>query len=199
MLTYFAGIGISWITAVLSFWFNPKTVLWVSYGIINPILFGLPRFVRSLFPPLRARLSASWLQTVETIGAAIILVNAPGSLILHDMGIQYDRFLHYVAGGLVYFLAIPILGAVFVRHPSTERRKLMLIAACVVFVGLFGFETFQWSSDRLFGTELFHDMVQPIERDATEDIIFGTLGMITAGVLMLRARVWSWLTRGVEA
>lgn len=199
MLTLVAGIGISWITAILSFWLNPKTVLWVSYGLVNPVLFSIPRFVRRMVPAARNRLNASWLTTTEMIGALIILVNAPGSLVLHDLGIQYDRFLHYTAGGLVYFLAIPILGALLVRDPARERRKLMLIGACVVFVGLFGFETYQWSADRLFGTELFHDMTQPIERDVVEDIIFGALGLLTAGGLMFKSRVWKWLTKGFGA
>lgn len=189
MWSYFAGLALSWGAAIASLWLNPKPVIWVPYAIVNPLLFSLPRLARALVPAVRVRVGESWLHTVESVAALIILVNAPGSLVLHDLGVQYDRFLHFVCGVLVVLLAVPVISAI--RGRGASASKTLWISVVIVFVGLFGFEAFQYSSDRIFGTQLFHDQVQTIHQDVTEDIIFGTLGLaLSAFVLWRSKRAW---------
>ncbi|KAA0206057.1 hypothetical protein EDM68_03545 [Candidatus Uhrbacteria bacterium] len=102
---------------------------------------------------------------------------------------QYDRFLHFVCGVLIPFLAIPVVAAIRGKHAS--RAGTFWIAIGIVFVGLFGFELFQFTSDRVFGTLLFYDQVQSITRDVTEDILFGTAGLVIAAITLWRSkRVW---------
>lgn len=189
MQAYLLGILLSWTTALLAVWLNPKPVIWIPYGIINPLLFSLPRLARAFIPAVRARVGAPWLRTVESVAVLIILVNAPGSLVLHDLGVQYDRFLHFACGVLILLLAVPIVSAV--RGSGASAYKTLWISVILVFVGLFGFEAFQYSSDRIFGTLLFHDQIQAIQHDVTEDIIFGTLGLAVSALVLRRSkRIW---------
>jgi hypothetical protein len=189
MQAYLLGVLLSWTTAAASVWLNPKPVIWIPYGIINPLIFSLPRLARAFIPAVRARVSATWVRTIEWVAVLIILVNAPGSLVLHDLGVQYDRFLHFVCGVLILLLAVPIISAV--RGPGASASKTLWVSVALVFVGLFGFEAFQYSSDRIFGTQLFHDQVQSIERDVTEDILFGTAGLALSAMILRRSkRAW---------
>ncbi len=186
MQIYLTGILLSWATVIASFWLNPKAVIWIPYGIVNPLLFSMPRILRATIPAVRARVGEEWLRTVEILAALIILVNAPGSLILHDLGIQYDRFLHFICGVLILLIVVPLVSAI--RGFGASVSVTLWISVTLVFVGLFGFEAFQYSSDRVFGTLLFHDQVQSIERDVMEDIIFGTLGLALTVAALARSK-----------
>lgn len=190
MLTYLVGLLICGTVSILALWINPKPVVWMAYAFVDPILFSLPRIIYSSLPAVRARVGMKWIRTVERVGILIILVNAPGSLVLHDLGIQYDRFLHLIVGGLVLLATMLVISAM--RGFGASRSKTLFISMALVFVGLFGFEALQFTSDRLFGTQLFHDEVQPIVRDVTEDLAFGTLGLsLTALVLSRSKRAWN--------
>lgn len=189
MPTFWIGLLVSWSTALLALWINPKPVVWIAYGFVNPLLFALPRIAAAVSPAVRARLAPSWFRTVETVAILVILVNAPGSLVLHDLGVQYDRFLHFTVGALVPFLAVPVVAAI--RGRGATRPGTFWIAAALTLIGLFGFELFQFTTDRVFGTLLFHDEVQAIQRDVTEDIMFGTLGLLLSAIVLRRSkRVW---------
>lgn len=190
MATYLIGILISWSVALLGLWVNPVPEVWIAYGFVNPLLFSIPRLMFFL-PAVRRRVTTEWVRTLELVGIAIIIVNAPGSLVLHDLAIQYDRFLHFAVGFLALPLTVSIIAAIRGADVDAKRSKTFWISALIVFIGLFAFEGVQYSSDRLFGTQLFFDGAQPIEVDFVEDIIFGTIGLLLAASVFVRSdRAW---------
>ncbi len=174
------AILLSWTAAVIGF-LQGDPAIWIPYAVINPLIFFLPRTVFSLAPSVRARLTQDWLNNMERVGIGILLINIPGSLYLHGLGIQYDRFLHLSAAFLGFYVAFLILSPIFTKLPNKkDKAKALIISSLVTFIGLFVWEGVQFSSDKLFGTLLFHDIVQPIQRDFTEDIIFGFIGLVLA-------------------
>ncbi len=192
-------LGLSWLTALAGL-FQANPAVWVAYGFVNPSLALLPRVALVAIPGAKQRLNGLWLAPIEILSFLIILVNAPGSLAFHALGFQYDRFLHFTSAFLVMLLAVPLFAPLVTHMPRRDERvKLVAIASMFVFVGLFGFEGVQWSSDRLFGTELFHDATQSINRDVREDLMFGFIGLVTAVVTLRRSpKLWKWLTRGLQ-
>ncbi len=164
-ITY-GTVLIEWLT-------TQRGVVLIPYGIVNPLLAFIPRAL--YYSTLKGQVTRRWLSTLELLIVFMLLINAPASLWWHEMGFQYDRFLHFGAA----FLAVPILVLLiggFRRSLSAALRPTLIL----MFIALFAWEGFQYTSDILFGTQLFHDSVQSIQRDFTEDIIFGALGIITA-------------------
>ena len=186
----FIAIGLCWIAALIG-WQIQDPAVWVAYAFINPILFLMPRATFSFVPLIRNRLTKEWLKNVERIGLYVLLVNIPGSVYLHELGIQYDRFLHFAAGLLVYYAAILLLTPLFTKQLSGNKKKILGINFIATFIGLFIWELIQWSSDQLFGTHLFFDSKQPITLDVTEDIIFGFAGLLIA-LLIFRHSNKTW-------
>lgn len=124
---------------------------------------------------------------LELFGALIIAFNAPGSLFLHAMGIQYDRVLHFVMGMIVIFAAVTILSA-FYEKPEVNKKQILVWSGVIVLFGLFLFEWWQFTADRLFGSQLFFDTEQNIKTDFWEDILFGTTGLVTGLLFKIKDR-----------
>lgn len=163
--------------------------IWIPYAFINPAIFFLSRGVYEAFPNVRRRVTKEWVGNLERLGVGLFLINIPGSLYLHGLGIQYDRFLHFTAAAFGFLIAFLVLSPLFTRLPDKkDMPKALTISGLVTFVGLFVWEGIQFSSDRLFGTLLFHDAVQPIALDVTEDILFGFAGMLIALLLLRHSR-----------
>jgi len=177
-----ASLILSFITAFTGFLLNGELVFIISYGIIIPLLILLPRIITKFDKKLSAVIiKKKWLKKVDFYVFFIILFNAPGSLVFHELGFQYDRFLHL---GTAFFAALILL---LILLPSAEVRKkkikkssLLLILFTILFFSLFLWEAFQYTSDQIFGTKLFFDVKQPIELDFGEDIFFGFLGLMIA-------------------
>ncbi len=153
-------------------WLTNQPAIAVPYGIINPLIL----------------LAISWLaqktshrQSVETLAAAILLINIPGSVYLHKIGIQYDVPLHF----LVSFWSFEIL-ALFLKDFFPNSRFVYSTAFALIIVGGLGFEGLQKSSDLIFNTQLFFDAAQPISLDFTVDLIMDTLGGL-AGWLKIKS------------
>ncbi|MFH1839397.1 MAG: hypothetical protein ABH820_03920, partial [Patescibacteria group bacterium] len=175
---YAIAIIISLITAIIAVFVNPKLVILIPYGVVVPLLVLLPRFVYSQSSKMREHVNKNWVTNMEMVCVFIILLNAPGSLWLHDTGIQYDRVIHYGAGFFVFFLLLMFY--VSLKNIENGKKEKILLAILVVsFVGLFAWEGFQWFLDQNFGTKVFFDLKQSIELDVTEDILYGTLGLFT--------------------
>lgn len=185
------AILLCWFAAILGY-IKADPAVWVAYGFLNPVLFLLPRITYELLPSVRKRLTAEWLKNIERVGLGVLLVNIPGSIYLHDLGIQYDRFLHFSAAFLVFFGAFLLLSPVFTKLPEkSEKNKALAISSVATFIGLFGMELIQWSSDQLFGTRLFFDVTQRIQQDVTEDILFGFAGLLLALLIFRHSgKVW---------
>ncbi len=166
--------------------------IWIPYAFINPLIFFSPRIVFTFIPSVQKRLSNHWLNNIERIGLGILLVNIPGSLYLHDLGIQYDRILHLSVAYLVFYVVFLVLSPIFTKLPDNiDKIKALSIAGFVTSAGLFAWEGMQFSSDKLFGTHLFFDVVQPIARDVTEDILFGLAGTLLAiSLFHLSKKTW---------
>lgn len=171
----FAPLSLCFLTAAVSFFKSGRDVVTLAYGVINPLLVALPRAAYHLLPALRARVTFSWVRRLEALSFWLILLNAPGSLFLHDLGIQYDRFLHVSAAAVVTVILAVIL------MPIGQAKKAGA-AACI---GVFLWEGIQYGIDRTFGTRLFFDVAQTVMRDASEDILFGFLG-IALGIAYLK-------------
>lgn len=191
-----AVLAVSWFTVVLGLMIGNNSVLF-PYLIVDPALAFTPRLLLAALPVTKTGLKPSWLNPVELFIFFIILANAPGSLYLHSLPIQYDRFLHYFVGFILMFMTIPILGPIFKRlFKGQQKYRFLIWSALLLFIGLFAWEFYQWAMDQLFGTHLFGDIAQPIQVDVAEDIAFGTIGLLSALPLMFVPRVWSWLTQG---
>jgi hypothetical protein len=191
MYLYLFVIVFCWTVAGYGYWLADPAV-WVAYGFINPLIFSAPRIGFFGSEVIRKRVTSEWLKNIERLGAVLLLINAPGSVYLHGLGIQYDRFLHFAAAALIYFIVLLLLSPFFRQVSSSDEKvKLLGFVFAVAFFGLFVWEGIQWSSDRLFGTQLFHDVVQPIVQDATEDILFGAAGLLLAMLALKHSkRLW---------
>lgn len=110
-------------------------------------------------------------------------LNALSSLILHEMGFQYDRFLHFSDGFLAFIIAVLIFILFWALKKEQEINKNKIILSFIaIFTGIFFYELLQYSIDRLFGTQLFFDIKQSIEIDVREDIILSFLGLIFSAI-----------------
>lgn len=172
------GITISLLTAVYELFTQQRGTVWLFYGVVNPTLLLLPRVIYHYGRELKERVSIDWVKRIELFGTLIIILNAPGSLFLHAMGIQYDRFLHFFVGMLSVLLAYLIIYT-FYEKPGERKSRILLWSGVSVFIGLFIFEWWQFTADRFFGSQLFFDTEQDIVTDFWEDIIFGTAGLIS--------------------
>jgi hypothetical protein len=160
----------------------------MTYGLINPIFVALPRVFFYVHPYLRLRVNRQWCFMLEFFSFWAILFNAPGTLWLHQAGIQYDRLLHLSAGVITTATIAVLLVPFFARLPASKMKKIVLSAtftfACF---GIFLWEGIQYTSDRLLGSRLFYDVTQNIRQDFLEDIFFGFLGILV-GVALLRQK-----------
>lgn len=139
-----------------------KAVIFVPYLFINPwLLLFAGQIIRS--SPQRQR--------GEIAAALILLLNAPGSVILHELGIQYDIFLHFSVG-LLSFEFIRL----FLIQKTKSEKTAAAAAFFLVLIGGIGFEGIQKLSDVLFGTKLFFDVAQPIQVDVLLDVTMNISG-----------------------
>lgn len=180
---YIAVLALSWVTAFLLFLTHHEIYAIISYGLIVPVLVTMPVV---LYRRHREFLRPSWLTLVEKLAFVLVAVDAPGTLYFHERAAiyQYDRLLHLSVGltfiPLLTLLAVPVVGDV------ARVRRYIPIIGLVAFVGLFAWEGWQFTNDRLLGTHLFFDHAQPIKQDFWEDIAFGTAGLLLSIPLVRR-------------
>jgi len=171
------GLMISILTSVYEVFTQQRGVVWISYGFINPLLLLLPRIIYYRWSWIRERASVVLVKRVELLGTLILAVSVPGSLFFHDIGVQYDRFIHFSTGILLIFMA-SLSASIFYKNHLDNKKHILKWSGMAVFVGFFLFEFFQFSTDKIFGTHLFFDLKQKITIDVTEDISFATFGLI---------------------
>ncbi len=195
------SVLVAWAGAAVGLLLRAEPVVFVAYGIVNPgLIIAFSQMIRH--PKLKPYYSDAWKKIANQWLVIILLLNIPGSVYLHSLGIQYDRFLHYTAAfaALIAILIFfsPIMALRFgTRH--LNMWSMLRFAIVATFVGLFLWEGLQWSIDQVFGTQLFHDAVQPITQDATEDVLFGFLGMLTASFYVAKSkRFWKTLQASLE-
>lgn len=169
------------IVALIELLWRGVTAISVGYGIVTPVLLSIPLILFFVNENLQ-KTGAIIIKKLYFYFLLLILVNAPGSLILHKIGIQYDRILHFGVGFILlpalllfYFLIYQMLKIQTINH-----KRILKIAFLIVLVGLFFWEGYQYIIDQFFETALFFDVAQGIEIDFWEDIAFGTLGLISA-------------------
>lgn len=163
-------------TALIELIIKSRGVVFIPYGIVIPLFLLLPRFFYKFDKKVKQKVDKRWIRKIDFFSFFIVLVNAPGSLILHELNFQYDRFLHFSAaffGLIVFFLLwLPVL---------KEAKKSILIQIFLISLfGLFLWEGIQYSIDQLVGSKLFFDPSQNIIVDFSEDIIFGITGLLLA-------------------
>ena len=176
-----ASLVVSIATFLIELFTRSKNIVLVSYGIIAPLLIFLPRFFYYFDAKIKEVVKYEWVEKIEYLSFFIIILNALASLILHDLGFQYDRFLHFSAASfsLIIFLLL-WLPVMKINGEEIKKRKILICLFMILFVSLFLWETLQYSIDQIFGTKLFFDAKQRIEVDFLEDILFGTCGLIAA-------------------
>jgi len=91
-----ASLAISIITALIEFFTTGRNVILISYGIVIPFFILLPRIFIRFDSGIKKVVGIEWVRKIEFFTFFIIIFNAPASLILHDLGFQYDRLLHFV-------------------------------------------------------------------------------------------------------
>ncbi|MCC6934267.1 MAG: hypothetical protein IT406_01045 [Candidatus Yanofskybacteria bacterium] len=174
---------LSWAAAVLSQFEGHTWYDVVSYGLAVPLLALVPgaAYRRTI------HLAPRWREIMDRLAFALLVITAPATVKLHAMGFQYDRFLHFAAAALS--LGVVVCGVAAFRPVMLRRgARVIALAASILFVGLFVWEGHQYTADRLFGTQLFHDANQSIVRDFWEDIGFGILGIVTGSAILARYR-----------
>jgi|GEM_PF-2546579 len=179
-----ASLAISIGTGLAGFIIDKRIVL-VSYCFIIPLALLLPYFFYYFDLKVKKTVNLNWVKKIDFFAFFIVVFNAPGSLFLHDLNFQYDRFLHFAVAFfslIVFFLLwLPVSK---IRCKKVKKRDFLLIVFIVLFIALFFWESVQYSIDQRFGTKLFFDKNQDIRIDLLEDIIFGLLGLIV-GLLYL--------------
>ncbi|MDA1038500.1 MAG: hypothetical protein O2877_02305 [bacterium] len=170
----FITIAICFITVIIEFFLKGKLVIIIPYGIVIPLLVLLPRFF--FYPRFKNIVSATWLKHLEIILLFVVLINAPASLWFHDLGFQYDRFLHFFAAFLATLFIIRFFSPLFETRSTWYLLGILTVLVSLTFV----WEGLQWSIDMFFNTYLFHDSKQIITIDFWEDISFGSLGAALA-------------------
>lgn len=170
------GIIICLIVSVYELFTQQRAIVWVVYGIINPLILLLPRVIYHHWREIRERVAINTIKSMEFFGTLIIAVNIPGSLFFHDIGVQYDRVIHFFTGVLIVLIASLII-ALFYKSPLDNKKHILKWSGMAVFLGLFLFELLQFTLDKTFGTHLFFDFKQSITVDFLEDILFGTAGL----------------------
>lgn len=171
------GVIISLLTSVYELFTQQRGVVWIIYGIVNPLLLLSPRIIYYRWSRIRKRITIALIKRIELLGALMIAVGIPGSLFFHDVGVQYDRFIHFSNGILLVFMASMIASTFYESH-SDNKKHILKWSGIAVFIGFFLFELFQSYMDMIFGTHLFFDLKQDIVIDVTEDILFATFGLI---------------------
>ena len=176
-----ASLVVSIATFLIELFTRSRNIVLVSYGIIAPLLIFLPRFFYYFDAKIKEVVKYEWVEKIEYLSFFIIILNAPASLILHNLGFQYDRFLHFVVPpfSLIIFLLL-WLPVMKINGEEIKKRKVLICLFMILFASLFLWETLQYSIDQIFGTKLFFDAKQRIEVDFLEDILFGTCGLIAA-------------------
>lgn len=179
-----ASLIISIGTGLVGFITN-KGIVIISYGLVIPLALLLPRFFYYFDLKIKKTVNFKWVKKIDFFAFFIVLFNTPGSLLLHDLDFQYDRFLHFTVpffALIIFFLLwLPVIK---IRCNKVKKRDFLLIVFIIVFISLFFWEAVQYSIDQTFGTKLFFDKSQDIRIDFLEDIIFGLLGL-TLGLLYL--------------
>jgi len=174
------SILISILTSFIESFTSQRLDIIIPYGIIVPAILFLPRLY--LFQKFKNVVRTKWTPSIERINFFMLAVNAPASLILHELGFQYDRLLHFVVAFLAFqaliLLFLPIYN-IFNKKQIT-KFKALIFAFTISFIGIFLWEAYQYIFDIGFGTHLFSDASQDITVDFWEDIIFGFLGILTA-------------------
>lgn len=176
-----ASLAVLFIAVLIEFFTKSRNVVLISYGFVIPLFILLPRIFYRFDAKIRKTVKIEWARKIEYFAFFIVIFNAPGGLILHSLGIQYDRFLHFAAAflSLIIFslLWLPVMR---IKGKEIKKRKFLLYIFAVLFIGLFLWEALQYNIDQLFGTKLFFDVKQEIRIDFLEDILFGTCGLFVA-------------------
>jgi len=176
-----ASLFTSVTTVLIEFFTRGRGIILVSYGLIVILLILLPRFFYYFDENIKKTVRTEWVKKIEYFSFFIVISNAPASLILHDLGFEYDRFLHFAVAffSLIIFLLL-WLPVMKINGEEIKKRKLLICLFVTLFSSLFLWEILQYSIDQIFGTKLFFDAEQKIEVDVFEDILFGTCGLIAA-------------------
>jgi len=176
-----ASLFASVATVLIELFTKDRGIVLVSYGFVILLLILLPRFFYYFDKNIRKTVKIEWVKKIERFSFFIVILNAPASLILHKLGFQYDRFLHFSVAffSLIIFLLL-WLPVMKINGEEIKKRKLLIYLFLILFISLFLWEILQYNIDQIFGTKLFFDTEQEIKVDFWEDILFGTSGLIVA-------------------
>jgi len=167
---------ISYLTVLVEFFNSERLSIIIPYALIIPFFITLPRIIYILRARKNGRGSFMLLSNIERALFVVVLLNAPASLFFHNMGFQYDRFLHLIMG-VVYGYAFIFTLSMLIKYPENLMSGGSF--SFLVFIGiamLFLWEGGQFSIDTMTGTHLFSDKEQNIIQDFWEDIVFGFIG-----------------------
>ncbi len=176
-----ASLTVSIATVLIELFTKSRGIVLISYGFIVILLILLPRFFYKFDANIKKTVKNEWVKKIEYFAFFIVISNAPGSLILHQLGFEYDRFLHFAVAffSLIIFLLL-WLPVMRINGEEIKKRKLLFYLFAILFVCLFLWEILQYNIDQAFGTKLFFDTKQEIKVDFWEDILFGTCGLLAA-------------------
>ena len=176
-----ASLFASVATVLIELFTRGRGIVLVSYGFVVLLLILLPRFFYYFDANIKKTVKIEWVKKIEHFGFFIVILNAPASLILHKLGFQYDRFLHFSVAFFAFIIFLLLwLPVMKINGEELKRRKLLICLFLVLFVSLFLWEILQYNIDQIFGTKLFFDTEQEIKIDFLEDILFGTCGLLAA-------------------
>jgi len=191
------SLALVWGAGLIELFTPARMSVLVPYVFIFPILILAPRLILVIDKKFKEVVSSEWLKQVEVFIFLILAFNVPGSLVFHDLGFQYDRFLHFIVAFLALALFLILwLPVMKINGERIEKKRILIMLFFVLFFSLFFWEMFQFTSDQIFGTKSFFDVRQSIARDFLEDILFGTLGLIL-GTIYINKK-WNSLLKTLE-
>ncbi|PIP73000.1 MAG: hypothetical protein COW88_03290 [Candidatus Lloydbacteria bacterium CG22_combo_CG10-13_8_21_14_all_47_15] len=172
------ALSISFGTALVEYLTAGRLFVVIPYAVIIPLIVLMPRFLYYYYALPRGRGSTRLLINIERALFIIVGLNAPASLLLHNLGFQYDRFLHFTMG-IAYFYAFILLISIFFKNPGMLMHGIPFVTLIIAGIAMtFLWEGGQYTLDRIFGISLFSDRAQDITRDFWEDVFFGIAGGI---------------------
>jgi len=119
--------------------------------------------------------------------AAAIGLNGLGGLglyKLYQLGIPYDKIMHFVVPLILFMTGISLLKYRF----SKTKKTAVIIMALLIFSGSLLWEGIEVLQDRVFGTKTAGVYGEDYEQDTILDIVSDVCGISLAVYLTLRSR-----------
>lgn len=178
--TFFCTIalGVFYVIAI------PNRFLAIVFGIVTPLAFCIPLFLRKF---LRPYAHEDFFNIFDILACAIFFITTPGNVYLYGHpGAEYDTLAHVLITGVVVIMVAMLfrVGRMALYRAPTSRRGAVIFSVMILVLLWVVWEAFQKFGDIAWGTHMFYDTDQPILRDLTLDLVADAVGTILGSMIL---------------